>query len=123
MSDVEAGRTPDGRAGSLIERNEAVTKQRYLRKNVHALYFHWPSSEGHFLRWRSRLAGMTNDPPLHDSAGAVEDVAFVLLTGHGDADGFLRRDEVIDALSVFGDGELDALDATCKFVAVRSVVR
>src|SRR6266852_3802389 len=35
-----------------------------------------------------------------------------LLTRHGDADGVLRRDEVIEALGVLGNGELDALDPT-----------
>ena len=35
-----------------------------------------------------------------------------LLPRHGDADGLLRRDEVIDADSILGDGELNALHAT-----------
>ena len=46
-----------------------------------------------------------------------------LLPGHSDVDSFLRRDEVIDAYRVFGNGELDALDATRKFVPVRPIVR
>ena len=53
-------------------------------------------------------------PPL---CGAPE-----LLPRHGDTDGFLRRDEVIDAFSILGDGELNALDATRKLIAVRPVV-
>jgi hypothetical protein len=35
-----------------------------------------------------------------------------LLPCHSDADSFLRRDEVIKALSVLSNGELDALDVT-----------
>ena len=34
----------------------------------------------------------------------------ILLSRHSDADSFLRRDEVIDALSILGNGELNALD-------------
>jgi hypothetical protein len=46
-----------------------------------------------------------------------------LLPRHGDAYGFLRRHEVIDACSILGDGELDALDATRKLIPARPVVR
>ena len=35
-----------------------------------------------------------------------------LLACHSDADSFLRRDEVIDTLSILSNGELDALDVT-----------
>jgi hypothetical protein len=34
------------------------------------------------------------------------------LPRHGNVDSFLRRDEVIEAYGVLGNGELDALEAT-----------
>ena len=37
-----------------------------------------------------------------------------LLPCHGDVDSFRRRDEVIDAYGVLGNGELHALDAARK---------
>jgi len=46
-----------------------------------------------------------------------------LLPRHRDADGFLRRDEVIDAFSILGDGQLNALHATRKAIPARTVVR
>jgi hypothetical protein len=45
-----------------------------------------------------------------------------LLPRHGDADSLFRRDEVIEALSVLGNGELDALDDSVKLVPSRPVV-
>src|SRR5580658_234603 len=44
-----------------------------------------------------------------------------LLPRHGDADRVLGRDEVIDALSVLSNRELDSLDATGKLVPTRPV--
>jgi hypothetical protein len=38
-------------------------------------------------------------------------------------DGFLRRDEVIEAYSVLGDGKLYALDATRELIPTRPLVR
>ena len=64
--------------------------------------------------------------PAHDFAVAIQRNSLLqvwsagpgtcLLPCHGDADSFLRRDEVIEALSVFSNGELDAFDATRKLV-------
>jgi hypothetical protein len=45
-----------------------------------------------------------------------------LLAGHGDGHGFFGLDEVIRALGILGDGELNTLDATCKFIPARPVV-
>ena len=46
-----------------------------------------------------------------------------LLPRHGHVDGFLRRDQVIDAHSILGDGQLNALHPARKFIAARPVVR
>jgi len=64
-------------------------------------------------RSRRRLA--------HPSAAACRSPE--LLPRHGDADGFLRRDEVIGAFGGLGDGQLNAVDVTCELVAARAVVR
>src|SRR5215468_12052078 len=45
-----------------------------------------------------------------------------LLTRHRDADGLLRRDEVIRALGRFADGELHALYRAVERIAARAVV-
>jgi hypothetical protein len=41
----------------------------------------------------------------------------------GNAHSVLRRDEMVDALSIFGNGELNALDDSIELVASRPVVR
>ncbi len=46
-----------------------------------------------------------------------------LLPRHCDADSFLRRDQVVDALGVLGNGELHALHATRKLVPSGPIVR
>ena len=58
----------------------------------------------HTLRYRALRAGLS-------------------LPRHSDADSFLRRDEVINALSILGDGELNALDHSVELVSTRPVVR
>ncbi len=47
----------------------------------------------------------------------------ILLPCHSNADRVLRRDEVIYALSIRGNGELHALDDSVELVPPRSIVR
>ena len=53
-----------------------------------------------------------NNVVCQSSSSRKREQLYGLLTRHGDTDGVLRRDEVIEALSILGNGELDALDVT-----------
>jgi hypothetical protein len=46
-----------------------------------------------------------------------------LLPRQGDADGLLRRDEMIEAFGILGNRELDALDDSVELVSTCPVVR
>src|SRR5271163_1830263 len=60
-------------------------------------------------------------PPV--SGPASNGRAPELLSRHRDSQRFFRRDEVIVALSILRDGQLNAFDAARKLIAARPVVR
>ena len=70
-------------------------------------------------------AGALGEARRQDRQRAIVAVTRGVLPGlsPSNADSFLRRDEVIEALSILGNGELDALDLTRKLVPARTIVR
>ena len=52
----------------------------------------------------------------------INSPASMLLPRHGDADGFLRINEVIDTFGILFDGQLNALYAARKLISARPVV-
>ena len=71
------------------------------------------------LRGRTAKSLYPSDRQPISTAGSENS----LLPCQSDAYSFLRRDEVIEALSILGNGELYSLDGACKFISPRSVVR
>src|SRR5579864_3749437 len=83
--------------------------------------FEWRYSDGNP---KTQLAHQKNPPKKDLGRGLIRRHSrFCLLPCQGDVDSILRRDEVIEAHVVLGNGELHALDVTRKLVSTRLVVR
>jgi hypothetical protein len=71
------------------------------------------------------IRGLTKKARPRETLGGSKgkELHLCLLSRHRDVDGFLRRNEMIEAYGVLGNGELHALDVARKLVPARSVVR
>ena len=84
-----------------------------------------PPNDTRILASRVILPGvsrLSNDSQPFADQNERTQLQFCLLPRHGHANGYLRRDEVIQAHSILGDGELNALYDPVEFISTCAIV-